>query len=327
MRLEGGSIGIAPHSLRAVAPEELSALLAFLPTGPVHIHAAEQVREVEACVAWSGKRPVEWLIANVALDRRWCLIHATHMTDAETDALAASGATVGLCPITEANLGDGLFNGRRFLRSGGHFGIGTDANVLIDVAAELRQLEYAQRLRDRARNRLDGDDKSTARTIFVEAVEGGARALGCSPAGIVAGASADIVSLDPDHIILEGRRGDRILDAWIFAARQSAIDSVWVPRGEAGFRRAALPPRRNPRRLQRRYAQSARCLTWLGLRWTDPRQRRSGPPKAGSALTPRSNSVTGGRWRKLFAAEVYKPAICRSSAIALSIPPASLSQA
>jgi len=256
LRLEGGSIGIAPHSLRAVAPEEFSVLLALFPTGPVHIHAAEQVREVEACVAWSGKRPVEWLLANVPLDPRWCLIHATHMTDAETDALAASGATVGLCPITEANLGDGLFNGRRFLRSGGHFGIGSDSNVLIDVAAELRQLEYAQRLRDRARNRLDGDDKSTARTIVDEAVEGGARALGCSPAGIVAGASADIVSLDPDHIILEGRRGDRILDAWIFAARQSAIDSVWV----RGVKQVSGGRHRRGHEIRQRFASVMRRL-------------------------------------------------------------------
>jgi formimidoylglutamate deiminase len=228
LKLEAANIGIAPHSLRAVAPEELGAMLAIFPSGPVHIHAAEQVREVEACVAWSGRRPVEWLLANASVDPRWCLIHATHMTDAETDALTASGATVGLCPITEANLGDGLFNGYRFMQRGGHFGIGSDSNVLVDAAAELRQLEYAQRLRDRARNRLGGDDKSTGRTIFDRAVEGGARALGSGPAGIAADASADIVSLSPDHIMLEGRRGDHILDAWIFAASHSAVDSVWV---------------------------------------------------------------------------------------------------
>jgi formiminoglutamate deiminase len=171
---------------------------------------------------------VEWLLANAPVDSRWCLIHATHMTDEETDALARSGATAGLCPITEANLGDGFFNGRRFVQSGGHFGIGTDSNVLIDAAAELRQLEYAQRLRDRARNRIKEDRKSTGRTLFDKALRGGARALASGPAGIAMGASADMISLNPGHVMLEGRADDRILDAWIFAARHSAIDCVWA---------------------------------------------------------------------------------------------------
>jgi formiminoglutamate deiminase len=226
--LEAANIGVAPHSLRAVAPEELAVVLGLAIDKPIHIHAAEQTREVAACLAWSGKRPVEWLLSNVPIDSRWCLIHATHMTDAETEALTASGATVGLCPITEANLGDGVFDGRRFLQSGGHFGVGTDSNVLVDVAAELRQFEYAQRLRDRARNRIDQEQKSTGRTLFDKALQGGARALASGPEGIATGASADIVSLCPDHVMLEGRAGDRILDAWIFAARHSAIDSVWV---------------------------------------------------------------------------------------------------
>ena len=136
--------------------------------------------------------------------------------------------TLGLCPITEANLGDGLFNGRRFLQSGGHFGVGTDSNVLVDVAAELRQLEYAQRLRDRARNRIGQNRNPPAALSLTRRVEGGARALASGPEGIATGASADIVSLCPDHVMLEGRAGDRILDAWIFAARHSAINSVWV---------------------------------------------------------------------------------------------------
>jgi formiminoglutamate deiminase len=227
-KLDGANIGVAPHSLRAVAPEELAAVLRLATDEPIHIHAAEQVREVEACLAWSGKRPVQWLLDHADVDQRWCLIHATHMTDEETAALAACGATAGLCPITEGNLGDGLFNGRAFLERGGHIGIGTDSNVLIDVAGELRQLEYAQRLRDRARNRMDLDGKSTGRTLFEKSVEGGARALACGPCGLTLGSSADIVSLLGDHIMLEGRKGDRLLDAWIFAARDSAVDSVWV---------------------------------------------------------------------------------------------------
>ena len=179
--LDGANIGVAPHSLRAVAPDELAALLPLAPDMPVHIHAAEQVREVEACLAWSGKRPVEWLLDNASVDARWCLIHATHMTDAETAALADSGATAGLCPITEGNLGDGIFNGRAFLDRGGSFGIGTDSNVLVDVAGELRQLEYAQRLGDRARNRMSVEGKSTGRTLFDAAIAGGTKALAAAP--------------------------------------------------------------------------------------------------------------------------------------------------
>ena len=226
--LDGANIGVAPHSLRAVAPEELAALLRMALDMPVHIHAAEQVREVEACLAWSRKRPVEWLLDNAAVGRRWCLIHSTHMTEAETAALAASGATAGLCPITEGNLGDGIFSGRTFLDRGGAFGIGTDSNVLVDVAGELRQLEYAQRLGDRARNRMSVEGKSTGRTLFDAAVSGGARALDREPAGLTIGASADIVSLRSDHVALQDRKGDRILDAWIFSAREPAVDCVWV---------------------------------------------------------------------------------------------------
>jgi len=227
-KLDGANIGIAPHSLRAVAPDELSALLQLHADGPVHIHAAEQVREVEACVAWSARRPVKWLLENAPVDDRWCLIHATHMTDDETEAFAASGATAGLCPVTEANLGDGIFPGRLFLENGGAFGIGTDSNVLVDAAAELRQLEYAQRLRDRARNRISVEGKSTGHTLFDAVVAGGAKALGLGLAGLAPGASADIVSLQSDHVALEGRSGDRLLDAWIFAAREPVVDCVWV---------------------------------------------------------------------------------------------------
>ena len=196
--------------------------------GPVHIHAAEQVREVEACEAWSGRRPVEWLLTTPTSAREWCLIHATHMTPAETEAVAAVGRVAGLCPVTEANLGDGIFNGRLFLLRGGHFGIGSDSNVLVDVAAELRQLEYSQRLRNRTRNIITADGKSTGRVLFDEAVSGGARALGEAASGIVPGAPADIVSLKADHIALHGRTGDRLLDAWIFSARDPVVDCVWA---------------------------------------------------------------------------------------------------
>ena len=140
------SSDLAPHSLRAVTPAQLSELIALDPGAPVHIHIAEQQAEVADCLAWSGARPVQWLLDQAAVDRRWCLIHATHITPAESAALAASGAVTGLCPITEANLGDGLFPAPGYLSAGGHYGIGSDSNVLIDAAEELRWLEYGQRL-------------------------------------------------------------------------------------------------------------------------------------------------------------------------------------
>src|SRR3954449_10652084 len=169
--LPGANIGVAPHSLRAVTPDELSAIAPLAEGGPVHIHAAEQIKEVEECIAWSGRRPVEWLLEHAPVDRRWCLIHATHTTAAEVVALARSGAGAGLCPITEASLGDGIFPTREFLDAGGRFGVGTDSNVLVGVTDELRQLEYGQRLKHRARNVLsDGPGISTGRALVEAAL-------------------------------------------------------------------------------------------------------------------------------------------------------------
>lgn len=225
--LPDGLVGIAPHSLRAVSPEQL-AQLAPLATGrPVHIHIAEQIKEVEDCIAWSGQRPVEWLLDHADVDHRWCLVHATHMTDGEAAALARSGAVAGLCPITEANLGDGLFPARAFLDARGRYGVGTDSNVLIDCAEELRLLEYGQRLGRRERNVLAcGAGRSTGMDIYTAALAGGAAALGVT-AEIAPGAPADIVSLDLRHPSLGGREGDRIIDSYIFAAGSRAIDCVW----------------------------------------------------------------------------------------------------
>jgi formimidoylglutamate deiminase len=197
--------------------------------GPVHIHAAEQIREVEGCIAWSGRRPIEWLLENAPVDARWCLIHATHMTAAETASLARSGAVAGLCPVTEASLGDGIFLAREFLDAGGRFGVGTDSNVLIGVADELRQLEYGQRLKHRERNVLSGGPGvSTGRALFDAALAGGAQALGQPIVGLQAGARADIVTLDTTHPSLAGRRGDAILDGWIFSAGGDAVADVWA---------------------------------------------------------------------------------------------------
>ncbi|MDQ2632135.1 MAG: formimidoylglutamate deiminase [Pseudomonadota bacterium] len=220
-------VGVAPHSLRAVTPKELAAVTAMAPDGPIHIHAAEQMREVEDCIEWSGARPVEWLLAKAGLDARWCLIHATHMTEAETKEMAKSGAIAGLCPITEANLGDGTFPGRRFIAKGGRYGIGSDSNVLIGVADELRQLEYSQRLHRQARNVLALPGQSNGRALFDAAVAGGSAALGAGGSGLAAGAPADFVSLDASHPSLAGKAGDAILDAWIFA-NGAKVEGVWV---------------------------------------------------------------------------------------------------
>jgi formiminoglutamate deiminase len=227
--LPGANIGIAPHSLRAVAPDELTAIVPLAEGGPVHIHAAEQVKEVEDCLAWSGRRPVQWLLEHAPVDQRWCLIHATHLTDDEVSALAKTGAVAGLCPVTEASLGDGIFPARELLDAGGLFGVGTDSNVLVGVADELRQLEYGQRLKRRTRNVLSaGAGRSTGRTLFDDALAGGARALAQPIAGLTPGARADIVTLDAAHPSLAGRGRDAVIDGWIFAAGHGAIDCVWA---------------------------------------------------------------------------------------------------
>jgi formimidoylglutamate deiminase len=219
-------LGIAPHSLRAVTPEELGALLP-LTRGPIHLHIAEQTREVEACLAWSGQRPVQWLHAHAQVDARWCLVHATHVQPEEVAAIVRSQAVVGLCPITEANLGDGIFPMPGFVQAGGRFGVGSDSNVLIDAAEELRLLEYGQRLVTRGRNVLArGEGISSGRWLYQGALQGAAQALGVE-AGLVVGASADLVELDAGHDALAARRDDAWLDSWIFAARRGAVKAVW----------------------------------------------------------------------------------------------------
>jgi len=231
-RIPSASVGVAPHSLRAAGPDEINAVVEMAGRdAPIHIHVAEQVKEIEDCLGWSGQRPVEWLLDHFPVDRRWCLIHATHMTDAETEALAASRATAGLCPITEANLGDGIFNGPLFVAHGGRYGIGSDSDIRIGVADELRQFEYAQRLKHRARNVMAVEGGSTGRALFETALSGGNTALGIGASGIGVGVPADIVTLDTEHPALAGRKEDHILDAWIFSGGNALVDCVYV-RGE-----------------------------------------------------------------------------------------------
>jgi formimidoylglutamate deiminase len=222
--LDGGRLGVAPHSLRAVTADELADLVAMAGEGPIHIHIAEQMREVEACRAATGASPVAWLLDNAPVDGRWCLVHATHMEAEETARLACSGAVAGLCPITEADLGDGVFPARAFRAAGGRLGIGTDSNVRITLAGELRQLEYAQRLAERARNVLAPPGGSTGRALLDAALEGGASALGVR-AGLAAGASADVVALGGEAT--DRLAGDCLLDAWIFA-RDVSVERVWA---------------------------------------------------------------------------------------------------
>jgi formimidoylglutamate deiminase len=230
--LPDARVGIAPHSLRAVTPAALRTVCAACPNGPIHIHAAEQVKEVEDSIAALGARPVEWLLDHAGLDARWCVIHATHTTAHEVRALATSGATAGLCPLTEASLGDGIFAGADYLAASGAFGVGSDSNIEIDAAAELRQLEYGQRLAQRSRNVMTTHEgESTGRRLLSSAWAGGARALQQPIGAIAQGRRADIVLLDADRPDLASRHGDQWLDAWIFTAGRAAVKSVIV-RGE-----------------------------------------------------------------------------------------------
>ena len=225
--LPGAVVGIAPHSLRAATPEEIAAILPLADGGPVHIHVAEQTKEVEDCLAWSGQRPIELLLDRLPVDERWCLVHATHVTDAESQGIVTRGATVGLCPITEANLGDGLFPAQSFMARGGRFGVGSDSNVLIDAAEELRLLEYGQRLSLRTRNALArASTPSVGRSLFDAALAGGAQALG-APSTLAVGQPADLVSLKADDAALTHRRHDRWLDGWIFSGGRQTVDCVW----------------------------------------------------------------------------------------------------
>jgi len=226
--LHGAGIGFAPHSLRAATIGEIRDLLPLAEGRPVHIHVSEQVKEVEACRAILGATPIAALSRAIPLSPRWCLIHATHATDPEIARIAGSGAVVGLCPVTESNLGDGIFPAAAYRAAGGRFGVGTDSNVLVSAAAELRTLEYSQRLSQRRRNVLARRGGSTGGALWQGACAGGAQALASGAAGLVEGAWADLVLLDPAHPAFAARAGDRVLDSLVFAARDGAIREVWA---------------------------------------------------------------------------------------------------
>ncbi len=219
------AVGLAPHSLRAVTPAMLAAVAAM--DGPIHIHAAERPREVEECLAAVKARPVEWLLDNAPVDARWCLIHATQMNAQEVADLAASGAVAGLCPSTEASLGDGVFPLRPYLAAGGRFGIGTDSQVGVSPRDELRLLELGQRLTLRERAVATSEAMPhPGRRLLDAALAGGAQASGRRIGAIAPGMRCDLVVLDDAHPSLVGREGDRLLDAWVFSGQANPVSRV-----------------------------------------------------------------------------------------------------
>jgi formimidoylglutamate deiminase len=222
------ALGVAPHSLRAVSRDGLNAALDLSTNGPIHIHAAEQVGEVREVQDALGARPIAWLLDNMPVDQRWCFIHATQMEPSECIGLAKSRAVAGLCPITEANLGDGIFDGPRYLENGGRIGIGSDSNVRISLSEELRTLETSQRLRDRRRVILTNKDTpSNGRNLYARTAMGGAQAIGRNSGRIEIGAIADLTALNGVHPSLASLTGDTVLDTWIFASDDSLVTDVW----------------------------------------------------------------------------------------------------
>ena len=222
------TIGVAPHSLRAVSPQSLSAAVSLAGGQTFHIHIAEQDAEVaEVLEAWNA-RPVEWLLENQPVDTSWCLVHATQMNERETVKLARSHAVAGLCPITESNLGDGIFNGVSYQEHAGVWGVGTDSNVRISLSEELRTLEYSLRLKNKGRAIFADEHRSTGRVLFDNAAAGGAQALQRPSGCIAVGQLADLIALDAESANFIAVEKDQWLDAWLFASDDQLITDVWA---------------------------------------------------------------------------------------------------
>ena len=221
------TFGVAPHSLRAAPADALREVVALAPAGPIHMHLAEQSAEVDEVQAAYGKRPVDWVLDTLAPDDRWHFIHCTQMTPQETEGLARSGATAILCPLTEASLGDGIFDGVRWMNAGGRIAVGSDSNIRISLTEELRQLDTSQRLRDRSRAALATPELSTGRRLFEAINTGGAGAAGRQTGALAPGNWADMLALDTTHPDLDGMTGDLILDSYIFAGDDRMIADVW----------------------------------------------------------------------------------------------------
>jgi formimidoylglutamate deiminase len=231
-------VGVALHSLRAIPEQAWRGVVEHeaLKTGPIHIHIAEQIGEVQDCLATRGARPVEWLFDHASVDKRWCLVHATHLTESEAAQIAHSGAVAGLCPTTEANLGDGLFPLARYLDTHGVIGIGSDSHISISPVEELRWLEYGQRLNTRHRNvaaRHAGD--SVGETLWRAALHGGAQAADLPIGTLGEGARADLIVLDHDSPLLAARDSRSAMDSFLFAGNVPLVRNVmaggkWVVR-------------------------------------------------------------------------------------------------
>ncbi|MEM7301426.1 MAG: formimidoylglutamate deiminase [Pseudomonadota bacterium] len=221
------NLGVAPHSLRAVAPEDFEKLARLVPAGPVHLHLAEQIPEVDEVKSHWGKRPVEWALDNIDIDRRWCLIHCTQMLAHETESLAKTGAVAGLCPITESSLGDGIFDGISWMDHGGAIAVGSDSNIRISLSEELRTLDYSQRLRDHTRAAFATEHLSTGRRLLDAVTKGGAQAANRKTGKIEVGHWADLAALDGSNPTFANRSGDTLLDSFVFAADDRAITDVW----------------------------------------------------------------------------------------------------
>ena len=220
-------LGVAPHSLRAVALENLHGASELAGDGPIHMHLSEQAAEVEEVLAHYGARPVEVFLKQCDASARWCLIHCIQMSDEETAALARSGVVAGVCPLTEANLGDGIFNATGWLDAGGALAIGSDSNIRISLTEELRALEYSQRLRDHSRAALATATQSTGRRLLEAVARGGAKAAARNSGEIAVGRLADLFAIDHTHVDLTGRSGDTLLDSYIFAGHDRLVTDVW----------------------------------------------------------------------------------------------------
>jgi len=220
-------IGVAPHSLRAVALEDLAQHASLSGHNPLHMHLAEQIAEVEEIKAAYGKRPVELVLETMELNERRCFIHCTQMLPHETEGLARSGAVAGLCPITESSLGDGIFDGVRWAENGGAIAVGSDSNIRISLSEELRTLDYSQRLRDHSRAALASPQKSTGRRLIEAVNAGGAKASARNNGSLAVGKLADMMALDAGAVDLIGRTGDTILDCYIFAGDDRMVEDVW----------------------------------------------------------------------------------------------------
>ncbi|HOU64918.1 MAG TPA: formimidoylglutamate deiminase [Thermomonas sp.] len=243
-------IGCALHSLRAVPSDPMHDVLTALPAASrIHIHIAEQLPEVEECIALRGARPVQWLLDSVPVDERWTLVHATHLDDDEVQDLAGSGATVAICTSTEANLGDGLFPLRDYLDAGGRWGVGSDSNSSVDPVEELRWLEYGQRLRVQRRNIASSMRMPSVGATLLD----GAHASAADSTGFAAG---DRIVLDADAPILAGATDGDVIDRWLFSGNRPLVRDVEV----AGVRVVEDGRHRDRDAIATRYREAMKAL-------------------------------------------------------------------